>query len=137
MEPTAQQPAAALDGPTGWLYALYTHSRGAARAAQIPTRGTYGPHHQRTANTRGPALFDSTPPHRRTLVLGTAGALVVYDVAAATGALSLTLTRPPRPTFNHPTPNPSRKPLSGALSLRASSALGTCDEAAPSPGKVI
>ena len=75
-------------------------------------------------------------PHRRTLVLGTAGTLAVYDVAAATGALSLTLTRPPRPTFNHPTPNPSRKPLSGALSLRASSALGTCDEAALSPGKV-
>ena len=75
-------------------------------------------------------------PHRRTLVLGTAGTLAVYDVAAATGTLSLTLTRPPRPTFNHSTPNPSRKPLSGALSLRASSALGTCDEAALSPGKV-
>ena len=42
-------------------------------------------------------------PHRRTLVLGTAGALVVYDVAAATGALSLTLTGPPRPAPNHST----------------------------------
>ena len=74
-------------------------------------------------------------PHRRTLVLGTAGALVVYDVAAATGALSLTLTRPHAQLLT--TQPPSRKPLPGALSLRASSALGTCDEAAPSPGKVI
>ena len=59
-----------------------------------PHEGICGPHHQRSANTRGLSHFDPTP--RRTLVLGTAGTLAVYDVAAATGVLSLTLTRPPR-----------------------------------------
>ena len=83
------------------MHSMRTQEEGPSRSD--PHEGTYGPHHQRTANTRGLALFDSTPPHRRTLVLGTAGALVVYDVAAATGALSLTLTGPPRPAPNHST----------------------------------